>query len=48
MQEQLSWRFVDQISSGNVGFSRTLRGSQPDLVERNNTIVMDYRKQQVV
>ncbi|WP_424221035.1 inverse autotransporter beta domain-containing protein, partial [Buttiauxella gaviniae] len=31
-----------------VGLSRTLAGSRTDLVERNNNIVLDYRKQELL
>ncbi|WP_198528578.1 inverse autotransporter beta domain-containing protein [Buttiauxella noackiae] len=41
-----SW--ADQISPENVAFARSLAGSRTDLVERNNNIVLDYRKQDVV
>ncbi|MFM5181214.1 Ig-like domain-containing protein [Aeromonas veronii] len=37
-----------QLDSASVGESRTLMGSRYDLVERNNTIMMDYRKQTLV
>ncbi|MEM0552801.1 inverse autotransporter beta domain-containing protein [Aeromonas sp. SER] len=37
-----------QLDGASVGQSRTLMGSRYDLVERNNTIVMDYRKQTLV
>ncbi|WP_157093295.1 inverse autotransporter beta domain-containing protein, partial [Buttiauxella noackiae] len=52
LQAKFNWRFgeslSDQLSGEKVGFSRTLAGSRLDLVERNNNIVLDYRKQQVV
>ncbi|MGP2980173.1 inverse autotransporter beta domain-containing protein [Serratia nevei] len=37
------WR--DQISPQALQTARTLMGSRSDLVERNNAIVLDYRKQ---
>jgi adhesin/invasin len=47
-----SWNFNDswnkQTSAENVAFKRSLQGSRHDLVERNNSIVLDYRKQQVI
>lgn len=47
-----SWNFSDswdkQTSAENVAFKRSLQGSRHDLVERNNSIVLDYRKQQVI
>lgn len=36
------WRY--QVSSENVALERSLAGSRYDLVERNNQIVMQYRK----
>ncbi|MBT1866613.1 MULTISPECIES: inverse autotransporter beta domain-containing protein [Enterobacter] len=52
MQVQFSWNFgqslADQLSADKVGQSRTLAGSRLDLVERNNNIVLDYRKQELV
>lgn len=38
-----AWR--DQISPHALQTARTLMGSRSDLVERNNAIVLDYRKQ---
>lgn len=37
-----------QLDPGQVGASRTLAGTRYDLVERNNTIVLEYRKQETV
>ncbi|WP_173581542.1 inverse autotransporter beta domain-containing protein, partial [Winslowiella iniecta] len=37
-----------QINPDNVGASRLLSGSRHDLVERNNSIVLDYRKQETL
>lgn len=37
-----------QISPAMVGAERTLAGSRLELVERNNNIVLDYRKQELV
>ena len=52
MQAEFTWTFgeslADQMSGDKVGQSRTLAGSRLDLVERNNNIVLDYRKQEVV
>lgn len=52
MQAEFTWTFgeslSDQLSGDKVGQSRTLAGSRLDLVERNNEIVLDYRKQDVV
>ena len=52
MQAQFSWRFgeplADQLSGDKVGAAHTLAGSRLNLVERNNNIVLDYRKQQVI
>lgn len=41
-----SWR--QQLSPAAVSSRRSLAGSRNDLVERNNTIVLEYRKQQVI
>ncbi|MDC9590368.1 inverse autotransporter beta domain-containing protein [Xenorhabdus sp. XENO-10] len=47
-QTNLNYRFgvpfEAQLSSDNVASMRTLAGSRHDLVERNNQIVLDYRK----
>lgn len=40
------WR--DQINPDAVRAVRSLAGSRLDLVERNNTIVLDYRKQELL
>lgn len=49
---QLTWRPGDslssQLSSDNVGPSRLLKTSRYDLVDRNNDIVLEYKKQQPV
>ncbi|PHM74909.1 inverse autotransporter beta domain-containing protein [Xenorhabdus kozodoii] len=36
--------FADQISSDSVAAMRTLAGSRYDLVQRNNNIVLEYKK----
>ncbi|MDC9580834.1 inverse autotransporter beta domain-containing protein [Xenorhabdus sp. PR6a] len=36
--------FADQVSPGSVASIRTLAGSRYDIVERNNNIVLDYKK----
>lgn len=41
-----SWR--SQINPAAVAASRTLQGSRLDLVERNNQIVLDYQKQDLI
>ncbi|EOY5724080.1 invasin domain 3-containing protein [Enterobacter cloacae] len=52
MNVQLTWRPGDslssQLSSESVGASRLLESSRYDLVDRNNNIVLDYRKQELV
>jgi len=52
MQARLSWNFgmslAEQLSADKVSQSRTLASSRLDLVERNNNIVLDYRKQTLV
>lgn len=49
---QLSWQLgqslASQIDPTRVGDKRTLAGSAMDLVERNNNIVLEYRKQQLI
>lgn len=37
-----------QIDPASVQAARTLAGSRMDLVDRNNNIVLEYRKRQVV
>lgn len=48
----LSYRFGEpwssQISPDSVNFKRTLAGSRLDLVERNNSIVLDYQQQTLI
>ncbi|HGI5914120.1 TPA: YrIlm family inverse autotransporter adhesin [Yersinia enterocolitica] len=41
-----SWQ--SHISPSGVAASRTLAGSRYDLVERNNNIVLDYQKQELI
>jgi len=38
----------EQVNPDAVRILRSLAGSRHDLVERNNTIVLDYRKQQMI
>jgi len=49
---QLNWRlgesFGKQTDPGKVAAMRTLAGSRYDLVERNNNIVLEYRKKEVI
>ncbi|WP_064519601.1 inverse autotransporter beta domain-containing protein, partial [Buttiauxella gaviniae] len=51
-QAQFTWRFGDSLSSqlspSSVALSRSLSATRLDLVERNNNIVLDYRKQEVI
>ncbi|WFW58462.1 inverse autotransporter beta domain-containing protein [Citrobacter freundii] len=37
-----------QVSPDAVGFTRSLAGSRYDLVDRNNNIVLEYRKREVI
>ncbi|MHC9002364.1 invasin domain 3-containing protein [Enterobacter adelaidei] len=48
MNYRLGESWDKQLDPGLVGASRTLAGTRYDLVERNNTIVLDYRKQESV
>ncbi|ABG15735.1 putative invasin [Yersinia pestis Antiqua] len=49
---QLNYRmgqpWNDQIDQSAVAANRTLAGSRYDLVERNNNIVLDYKKQELI
>ncbi|WP_208598157.1 inverse autotransporter beta domain-containing protein, partial [Kosakonia oryziphila] len=49
---QLTWRPDDslssQLSSDGVSASRLVEHSRYDLVDRNNNIVLDYRKQELI
>ncbi|CAM3771739.1 inverse autotransporter beta domain-containing protein [Xenorhabdus thuongxuanensis] len=51
-QANLNYRFGvtfdTQFSPYNIASMRTLAGSRYDLVERNNSIVLDYRKKQAL
>lgn len=38
----------EQLSSESVGKVRTLAGSKLDLIERNNNIVLEYKKQDII
>ncbi|CAM3167643.1 putative invasin [Xenorhabdus nematophila ATCC 19061] len=40
--------WAQQIDPGAVTFKRTLQGSRYDLVDRNNQIVLEYRKREVI
>jgi len=40
--------FKDQLNSHAVTHQRTLMGSRYDLVDRNNNIVLEYRKKEVI
>ncbi|MGY2800317.1 adhesin/invasin [Ewingella americana] len=48
MNYRLGESWSKQVNPDLVGASRTLNGTRYDLVERNNSIVLDYRKQEVV
>lgn len=48
MNYRLGESWSKQLDPNLVGASRTLSGTRYDLVERNNTIVLDYRKQESV
>lgn len=48
MNYRLGEDWSKQLDPGLVGASRTLNGTRYDLVERNNSIVLDYRKQETV
>ncbi|MRT05110.1 Ig-like domain-containing protein [Ewingella americana] len=48
MNYRLGESWSKQVDPNLVGASRTLNGSRYDLVERNNSIVLDYRKQETV
>ncbi|MCS3490667.1 Ig-like domain-containing protein [Enterobacter sp. SLBN-59] len=47
-----SWRpgtpWADQVNPAAVGLSRTLASGRYDLVERNNNIVLEYKKQTLI
>ncbi|HHJ3135860.1 inverse autotransporter beta domain-containing protein [Citrobacter meridianamericanus] len=49
---QLTWRpdssLASQLSGSSVGASRLMSETRHDLVDRNNNIVLEYRKQQVI
>lgn len=40
--------FAEQIDADNIQARRTLRGSRLDLVSRNNNIVLEYRKKDLI
>lgn len=40
--------FADQLDADNVQARRTLRGSRLDLVSRNNNIMLEYRKKELI
>src|SRR5471030_759807 len=48
MNYRLGESLSKQMDPNLVGASRTLNGTRYDLVERNNSIVLDYRKQETV
>ncbi|EMP8907067.1 inverse autotransporter beta domain-containing protein, partial [Klebsiella variicola] len=52
MNMQVTWRPGDslssQLSSDSVAASRLLASSRYDLVDRNNDIVLEYRKQELI
>ncbi|MDV5227143.1 inverse autotransporter beta domain-containing protein [Providencia rettgeri] len=52
LQAQLNYSFgtpwEEQVSSGAVANLRTLSGNRMALVERNNNIVLEYRKQELI
>ncbi|PKB91571.1 hypothetical protein A8A01_00225 [Ewingella americana] len=48
MNYRLGESWSKQVDPNLVGASRTLNGTRYDLVERNNSIVLDYRKQETV
>ncbi|MFN1131321.1 inverse autotransporter beta domain-containing protein, partial [Lelliottia nimipressuralis] len=48
MSYQLGAPWRSQVSPDAVAVMRTLRGSRYDLVERNNNIVLEYRKKEVI
>jgi adhesin/invasin len=52
MQAQLTYAlgvpWAEQISAAVVGSRRTLIGSRQALVERNNNIILEYRKQELI
>jgi adhesin/invasin len=48
MNYRLGESWSKQLDPNLVGASRTLNGTRYDLVERNNSIVLDYRKQETV
>ncbi|HHD7222010.1 TPA: Ig-like domain-containing protein [Citrobacter freundii] len=45
---RLGVSMADQTDPDMVGLARTLAGSRYDMVERNNTIVMQYKKQDLI
>ncbi|MGP3591955.1 Ig-like domain-containing protein [Vagococcus sp. WN89Y] len=48
MNYQLGMPWQQQIDPAAVGAMRSLKGSRYDLVERNNNIVLEYRKKVVI
>ena len=48
MNYRLGESWSKQVDPNLIGASRTLNGTRYDLVERNNSIVLDYRKQETV
>ena len=48
MNYQLGVPWKHQIDPNNVAAMHTLNGSRYDLVERNNSIILEYRKQELI
>ncbi|WP_340609835.1 inverse autotransporter beta domain-containing protein [Xenorhabdus bharatensis] len=48
MNYEIGTPWSKQINPDAVGFSHTLQGSRYDLVDRNNQIVLEYRKREVI
>ncbi|MGP8336556.1 inverse autotransporter beta domain-containing protein, partial [Serratia sp. CY43514] len=48
MRYQLGGPWRQQVDPGAVAVMRSLAGSRHDLVERNNNIVLEYRKKEVI
>lgn len=52
MNMSLNWTpgvpFRDQLDPSTVAMQRTLLGSRQELVDRNNNIVLEYRKQEII
>ncbi|PHM59821.1 inverse autotransporter beta domain-containing protein [Xenorhabdus sp. KK7.4] len=48
MNYEIGTPWSKQINPDAVGFSHTLQGSRYDLIDRNNQIVLEYRKREVI